>query len=62
MQNLINQLVSELTSKVEYINSVMVNADSHTVDFREGTTWYWAKLSKNNSRVLKNSVRRNSYQ
>ena len=54
---IINQLAEQLGAKTEWINSVMVNESHHFVDFKCGNVDYWAKLSRDNRTVIKNSVR-----
>jgi len=60
MTTIINQLAKELNTEVDFISNVKVDETEHTVDFKHGGEFY-AKLSKDNSKVIKNSVRRNNF-
>ena len=52
------QLAEQLTVRPDQIVKVAVYPEYHQVDFMlETGTWYWAKLTKNNRRVRKHSVR-----
>lgn len=60
MQNLINQLASQIGSKTEYITHVKIESKTNIVWFNCGSTLYHATLTKS-GKAKKNSARRATY-
>ena len=56
MKTIIDQLAEEMKTKAEWITNIKIDEEYHTVDFECGGS-FWANLSKDNRKVLKNSVR-----
>ena len=61
MEKIIAQIAKELNTHDECISRVVIDETNHTVDFYHSGASLWAKLSKNNNRILKNTIRRNTY-
>ena len=59
MSEIINQMANEMNCKIELITNVVIDEENHMVDFECGGK-FWAKLSKNNKNVRKNTVRTNN--
>lgn len=61
MQKIIAQIAEELKTQTECISKVIIDEKNHYVDFYHVGTSLYAKLTKNNKAIRKNTIRRNTY-
>lgn len=58
MDGRIEQVAKELALEPELVRNISFDEQDHTMDFSLNGIWYWAKLSKDNRKVINGSVRK----